>query len=139
MDLGKLSVDLEMTVLKDNTVLSDNFKFEDWRTAQLHFLRNPEADPIGTPHIKAIYSLCRQLFIEAKHQYAGILKPRNANDDANIQNLNFQFQLVRLRELLIHIAYHTAIREKIFFAIRASLDIIEELTKQEKEILKQKT
>ena len=117
-DLGKLSTDLEISIMPDGEFLYDIDRLLEWRKYHQIWM-DPHAPLPDTDWLalRAIYETNEAIQAFIVEQFSG-------PDKLAKQEAIRQFYMVRLHYLLKAIAYDYEEREKILFFIMASADII---------------
>ncbi len=120
LDIGKLSTDLEISIIPDYKLIDDPIFLSTWMEHHSAWTHNENYKPSSDNALSKIYSgntYLRQYLIK---EFGEMMEE---------EDIIRQFYMVRLHYFLKAISYNYEIREKLFFFIRASIDILEYLTK----------
>lgn len=119
-DIGKLSADMEISVLPEQLIVDQPNNFNQWLESHKQWL-NEEKISSDLSELQSIYFWNKELLDRAifRKEELKLSKTETIR----------QFHMVRLHYFLKALAYQYECREKLVFFLRASIDILEYLTK----------
>jgi len=119
-DIGKLSADMEISVLPEQLIVDQPNNFNQWLESHKQWL-NEEKITSDLSELQSIYFWNNELLKKA------ILRKKELklSETETIR----QFHMVRLHYFLKALAYQYECREKLVFFLRASIDILDYLIK----------
>lgn len=117
LDAGKLSSDLEISVLTEQLLLDYPAALTDWIAAHHAWINNQVYTGTLNPAIEHLYQLNTIIRNHLKNRYQAY--------ELNPSETNRQLQMIRLHYFLKAIGYGTEIREKQVFFLKATCDILD--------------
>lgn len=138
LDLGKLSADLEISVMPEILMLDNMSRLNRWCNYHSDWIGSPiqsSQDDSNTLFEKKPTTEADSLFADFYNIQAAIyqyVKKQYADSPMKNNHIERQFQMARLHYFLKALAHNNMSREKTIFLIWASMDILEYLIKNTK-------